>query len=648
MSGPEHATIDDSDETKPQGRLFARHPQEREQPGPPAHQGAAEDAPTPGSRSYEVPAGADSNAAAPIVSHWAEPMPKPPQPGGSGTASSQPGSGTVCTPPQLTPERQALDHTIRTDTNLDVVRKSFQKFWQIDLTSDKAAGPWDLPTIRAIHEQLLLLPHAFDKKSQARKINRSHIAGGSFSEGSQINIGRDTVPYTKLAKDAESGQPILIVEDAHLFNSGDMISIGSDDKQSYRIKTVPATNQLELDSSLTSKIKNGTQVYPSLAAVKSTTLKVPAAANSSTIEVKDPSCFSLFTTIELESKSNKETRRISLIKDNKYILDTSLTKNFPASKIDVTTVKGVHNRSDTTPFFSRTQLTQPAAAGDKHIVVSDLSQLHAYSWVNIGADAQQDSVQIERLDPEHHTAYLRGPLKHPHQPDEMVTLRDQRDTNTLSQMVRHELGHAVEKKVSAKGFIDDLGGWKRSNDVDEWIKDMGQDAWNLSSGGQPQVNAGANTNASSNTSSNASIPMAEIKHAIKDAVKSADAKSLMKFSGYRVVDLAIHCINSHTDFYSDPSQLKPMQKRSFSINLLNEEKFQSCNEIVYDSRVSNYSLFAPAEFFAEAYTVFYEEAGHCCDEELGRLLPVRAWRDWFYDNVHKRGLHPNSGKDSKH
>lgn len=40
------------------------------------------------------------------------------------------------------------------------------------------------------------------------------------------------------------------------------------------------------------------------------------------------------------------------------------------------------------------------------------------------------------------------------------------------------------------------------------------------------------------------------------------------------------------------------------------------NESIRTARLSDYSLYAPAEFFAETYTVYYEEAGRQASPRL--------------------------------
>ncbi len=75
--------------------------------------------------------------------------------------------------------------------------------------------------------------------------------------------------------------------------------------------------------------------------------------------------------------------------------------------------------------------------------------------------------------------------------------------------------------------------------------------------------------------------------------------------------------------------------------------FMYHDEEVVSQRVADYALYAPAEFFAEAYTVFYEEAGRpgIADEDLNRLVRNSSWRDWIRNNVHNRGHGPGTPRD---
>lgn len=72
------------------------------------------------------------------------------------------------------------------------------------------------------------------------------------------------------------------------------------------------------------------------------------------------------------------------------------------------------------------------------------------------------------------------------------------------------------------------------------------------------------------------------------------------------------------------------------------KKFMYHDESIRAGRLSDYSLYAPAEFFAETYTVFYEEAGRpgVTEADYGRLISSTTQREWMRSNIHDRHLAP--------
>jgi hypothetical protein len=105
------------------------------------------------------------------------------------------------------------------------------------------------------------------------------------------------------------------------------------------------------------------------------------------------------------------------------------------------------------------------------------------------------------------------------------------------------------------------------------------------------------------------------------------------------IEAAKPCIAAGQGYWQNAEQVKKYGARRFAINLYYHE-YQYYNEQVHASRVRDYSIFAPAEFFAEVYTVFYEQVGAVPDAQLGARVPVASWRDWIRNNVHNRGLTP--------
>lgn len=72
------------------------------------------------------------------------------------------------------------------------------------------------------------------------------------------------------------------------------------------------------------------------------------------------------------------------------------------------------------------------------------------------------------------------------------------------------------------------------------------------------------------------------------------------------------------------------------------KKFMYHNESIRAARMSDYSLYAPAEFFAETYTVFYEEAGRpsVTETDYGRLISNTTQREWIRTSIHNRHMAP--------
>jgi hypothetical protein len=147
----------------------------------------------------------------------------------------------------------------------------------------------------------------------------------------------------------------------------------------------------------------------------------------------------------------------------------------------------------------------------------------------------------------------------------------------------------------------------------------------------------------------------KIKDAIVDAVGQGNktGKSLRNYvspghpvlthwgKGVPVIVAADACLSSGDSFFQNASSLYAANGKRFSVSAW-YKCFMYHNEDVVSQRVADYGLYAPAEFFAEAYTVFYEEAGRpgVADADHGRLIRNGTWRAWIRDNIHNRGHAP--------
>jgi len=216
-----------------------------------------------------------------------------------------------------------------------------------------------------------------------------------------------------------------------------------------------------------------------------------------------------------------------------------------------------------------------------------------------------------------------------------------RNVNWLDATVRHEIAHSLDG-----GGCDTSGFYAKG----DWVLgsgDAGFDAWANAMGG-----ASAWTPNDGSTISDAD--KATIKATIVDHVNNRKRSMFAALAGNAthpvmvnqnkavpVIVAAEQCFNLGDSFYSQPTQLYAANGKRFAISWW-YKRFQHHNELVVTDRVADYGLYAPTEFFAEAYTVFYEEAGRTGvkDEDYGRLIRNSDWRNWIRDHVHNRGLAP--------
>jgi hypothetical protein len=108
-----------------------------------------------------------------------------------------------------------------------------------------------------------------------------------------------------------------------------------------------------------------------------------------------------------------------------------------------------------------------------------------------------------------------------------------------------------------------------------------------------------------------------------------------------VIVAAEACLSRGDSFYHSPEALYATGGKVFSVSNW-YKKFMYHNESIRAARLSDYSLYAPAEFFAESYTVYYEEAGRpgVTEADYGRLISDTRQRDWIRGNIHNRHLAP--------
>ena len=289
----------------------------------------------------------------------------------------------------------------------------------------------------------------------------------------------------------------------------------------------------------------------------------------------------------------------------------------------------------TQPYGVLTELSAPAAAGDTTIQVKDPAIFSTGDSVAMAARPSADvhavtavAGQTYTLDAALTQAYSAGTRV---VPDDQTAVRD---VAWLEAAVRHEIAHAVDNAVGASGFYA-LGNWWSGDDFDTWANQMGN-PWATNDG---------------------STISDDDKKAIKDAIVAAKGTAggtainasvaadhaLNRYwgKGVPVIEAANASISRGQTYWNTPEVVPGYNGKRFAVNLY-YQKFQYYNEEVHASRVRSYAVFSPAEFFAEVYTVYYEEAGRVPDGDLGRLVPVSAWRDWIKSNVHERGHAPTA------
>jgi hypothetical protein len=299
------------------------------------------------------------------------------------------------------------------------------------------------------------------------------------------------------------------------------------------------------------------------------------------------------------------------------------------------------------PMGHGTRLAQDAASGDSTIQVDEPARFAVDETVAVDRHSadNKDTGKITQITDATYT--LDTPLGHAHNAGTLVTPDDDtgtRGVNWLAATVRHEIAHAVETALGGvTGFTQGIGGWWTGAEFDTWAGAMA-DPWGASQG----------------------ITLTEdeksqIKQAIVDAVASAELGGLDITTtvdpthplithwadNIPVVVAANACLSAGDGFTGNANAIYASNGKRFSVSSWYKQ-FMYHNENVVSQRVSDYSLYAPAEFFAETYTVFYEEAGQpgVTEDQYGRLVRNSTWRTWMKDNIHNRGMAPSAPDSS--
>lgn len=296
----------------------------------------------------------------------------------------------------------------------------------------------------------------------------------------------------------------------------------------------------------------------------------------------------------------------------------------------------------TQPYGVGTELTAGTAVNATEIFVQDPAVFATGATIAVErGTANADVVQISAVDAANKKYTLATGLAHAHGVRAAVTPDDAtavRQVDWVSAVVRHEIAHSVETAMGGvTGFTQGLGGWWSGDSFDTWANAMGS-PWSTNDG-----------------STITDAEKQQIKDHIVDQMKTrgesgqaietglATDHAIVKYlnKGVPVIEAAKPCVAVGQRYWQSPESVWSNGPRRFAINFY-YKNFQYYNEVVHAQRVRSYSIFAPAEFFAEVYTVFYEQAGSVPDADLGALVPNAGWRSWIRTNVHNRGLVPRA------
>jgi hypothetical protein len=290
------------------------------------------------------------------------------------------------------------------------------------------------------------------------------------------------------------------------------------------------------------------------------------------------------------------------------------------------------------PMGYGTRLTAPAAVGATELHVSE-NRFAVGDTIELDTDQPtQEQVTISAIAG---TTYTVSATTKQHAFNSTVGMTGGgglRNVNWLNATVRHEIAHSVDGIVDTSGFKQGIGGWWSGASFDSWANAMGN-PWGSATISDDDKRA--------------------IKAAIEDYVHNAKGTLFALPADHAVrrhwgdnvpvIQAAEACLSRGDNFFAAPTALFQTAGKVFTCSKW-YKVFQYCNTGVLNDRLSDYTLYAPAEFFAETYTVFYEEAGQpgVTDAQLGRHVKNGTWASWIRSNVHQRGHAPASGGGGSH
>ncbi len=576
-------------------------------------------------------------------------------------------------------QRAFEDGVIDDGTNTGYMIRAFDSYWDVEATR-QAGAHWNAAVIQAMHRQLKLLPDA-DVRAQdvngrvwqqiilsvdPAMIDRAAFGGGQFIVGAHAGTGfQQQMGYgTKLTADAAAGAVALTVNEGGRLAVGDTIALGTgtqtlsvDPNYDRCTVTAIAGNTVTIGAGLAHAHPKDDVVTKIDAHGGSVKLTAAAAASATTIQVTDGTHFSVNDGFAVgtgsnvaSSDANYDHGTVTAIAGNTLTVSPALTHAHRNDDVVARTV-AVGNNSALTAAVAAGATTLAVGAGTS-FAVNDMVALGASANPTIG-DANFDWGRVTAI--AGNTLTVHRALSHAHAAGDVVRRMDERgsgarDVNWLAATVRHEIAHAVDASIPAvvTGFTIGLGGWwtgaepSTEADFDTWVAAMGGAAW-----------TGATSGAPGHTTPITDADKAQVRTAITRAVANGSgslfaqglpaAHPIMRnrANNVPVILAAEACLSRGDSFYLAPEALYTTGGKVFSVSNW-YKKFMYHDESIRAARVSDYSLYAPAEFFAESYTVFYEEAGRpgVTEADYGRLLSNTNQREWIRTNIHNRHMAP--------
>jgi hypothetical protein len=577
-------------------------------------------------------------------------------------------------------EQRAFEDAVITDgTNAGYVVRALDSYWEVEATRQPGAR-WNAAVLQAMHRQLKLLPDG-DVRAQdvngrvwqtivlsvdPTMIDRAAFGGGEFTVGAHASTGfQQQMGYgTKLTADAAAGAVTLTVNEGGRLAIGDTIALGTGTQTlsvdpSYDRATVTAVAGATV--TIGAGLAHAHHVDDVVAKIDahggSVKLAAAAAASAATLQVSDGTHFSVNDGFAIGTGSNVATSdasydhgTVTAIAGNVLTISPAVTHAHRVDDVVARTV-AVGNTSALTAAVAVGATTLAVGAGTS-FAVNDMVALGASANPTL-TDANFDWGRVSTITG--NTLTVHRALGHVHAAGDVVRRMDERgsgarDVNWLNATVRHEIAHAVDAAIPAvvTGFTIGLGGWwagadpATEGDFDAWVAAMGATAW-----------TGATSGATGHTTPITDADKAKIRTAITGAVANGSgslfalglpaAHPIMRnrANNVPVIIAAEACLSRGDNFYNNPEALYATGGKVFSISNW-YRNFMYHNESIRATRLSDYSLYAAAEFFAESYTVFYEEAGRpgVTETEYGRLIADTNQREWIRANIHNRRMAP--------